>query len=232
MNQSMRWLIAFIIVIAIILLGWYLMATPSGTGQNATSTATTTGQTDTTTGQTQSDGTITFSIPADFGMATDPQQILVTAYIPPCNSDFIYCLYYNGTEYQGTNFETAGLRIEKRADITTERTCLDTPPEGFSTSTTPARTATADAYATSVFSNVGDAGAGHVAQGTLYRLYVRANSSCYEFETRIGNTQFGNYPEGSIREFTEANKAAVQAKLNNVLKSVTLGTTAVAFPGL
>jgi hypothetical protein len=230
--MNTRWLIALLVIIVIIGIGWYALSTPSGTGTNATSTATTTDQTGGTTGQSQSDGTIEFDVPSDFGMATNPQQILVSAYIPPCNSDFSYCLYYNGTEYQNTNFETAGLRIAKRTDITTERTCLDTPPEGFSASTTPSQTGSADAYATSVFGNVGDAGAGHVAEGKLYRLFVRANSSCYEFETRIGNTQFSNYPAGSIEEFTASDRADVGNKLNAILHSVTLGTTAVAFPGL
>lgn len=229
--MNTRWLVGIIVLILIIVLGWYLFVMPDGTGTNATSTATTTQQ-GTSTAQTQSDGTITFAVPADFGMATDPNQILVTAYIPPCSSDFIYCLYYNGTTYQDTNFEAAGLRIVKRTDLSTERTCLDTPPEGYDASTKPSQTASADAYATSVFSNMGDAGVGHVAQGDLYRLFVRGNSSCYEFETRIGNTQYENYPEGTIREFTQADRAAITATLNGVLKSLTVGTTSIAFPGI
>ncbi|HVU75217.1 MAG TPA: hypothetical protein VHD38_00025 [Candidatus Paceibacterota bacterium] len=229
--MNTRWLVGIIVIILIIVLGWYLFMTPTGTGENATSTATST-QMGTTSGQTQSDGTITFAVPADFGMATDPQQILVSAYIPPCNSDFSYCLYYNGTAYQDTNFEAAGLRIAKRADISGEQSCLNTAPEGFDASTTPSQTANADAYSTSVFPDVGDAGAGHTAAGKLYRLYVKSNSSCYEFETRIGNTQYGNYPTGTIQEFTTADRAALQNELNAILKSVTLGTTAVAFPGI
>src|SRR5437764_619548 len=72
--------------------------------------------------QSISDGTILLNYPStDFGLAVNPEQILATSYIPPCNPEFNYCLYYNGAEYKGTNFESAGLRIQKRTDMTSER---------------------------------------------------------------------------------------------------------------
>src|SRR5258708_37757855 len=56
--------------------------------------------------QSISDATITISYPSsDFGLATNPSQILVRSNIPPCDSPFSYCLYYNGPTYQATNFE-------------------------------------------------------------------------------------------------------------------------------
>src|SRR5258708_14257470 len=71
-----------------------------------------------------SDGTITVSFPAkEFGLATTPTQILVRSYIPPCNPNFNYCLYFIGQEYKGTNFDSAGLRLKNPDDLTTEQVC-------------------------------------------------------------------------------------------------------------
>jgi hypothetical protein len=190
-------------------------------------------QTDTNDGtdQTISDGTITIAQPgADFGFATNETQILVHSYIPSCSSPFMYCLYYNGTSYQGTNFESAGVRISKRTDLSTERLCMNTPPEGYEATTTPTSTTTKDSYASSVFSNISDAAAGHYASGSLYRLFVRSNNACYEFETRIGETQFANYPEGTIVEFTSTDRAALKAKLFNILEGVSLDGLTNLFP--
>ncbi len=220
MNTNTRnGLIVLVVAIAVVLLfiGAKYTQAPAVPGNPGGTVATTTNMGDTT-----SDGTITFAKPADFGLATNKAQVLVHSYIPPCSEGFTYCLYYNGGDYKGTNFESAGVRIQKRADLSTERTCLNTPPSGFDAKTVPTSQRSADAYSSSVFGNVGDAGAGHMAQGSLYRLYVRSNSTCYEFETRVGQTQFANYPAGTIQEFTSSDQAAIQAKLLNFVQSIAI----------
>ncbi len=179
----------------------------------------------TSTVQTVSDGTISFSYEqGTTSMAVTPEQILVKSYIPACDPGFDYCLYYGGKDYQGTNFEAAGLRIEKRESLSSETTCLATAPTGYASSTKPATTHTSAAYSTSVFPNVGDAAAGHYAVGSLYRLYVKSGRSCYEFATRIAETQFANYPPGSVREFSAADAASVQSLLDGMLATVSLAT--------
>jgi len=175
--------------------------------------------------QSVSDGIIKIVYPAnEFGLALNKTQILVNSYIPPCNENFNYCLYYNGNEYQGTNFESAGIRIQKRADLVNERLCLNTPPSGFDASMTPDATKAVDKYSSSVFSNVGDAAAGHYAVGSLYRLYVKINASCYEFETRIGQTQFANYPAGAIKEFTATQMKNLQSELTQIIEQISLSS--------
>jgi hypothetical protein len=171
-------------------------------------------------GQNVSDGTISFTIPSDFGLATAQEQILVRSYIPPCDPDFDYCLYYNGSAYEGTNFDSAGIRIEERSDLTTENLCLTTPPTGYS-NFTPTSTTAGD-YSISEFSPLGDAGAGHYAVGTLYRLWYDGDDTCYEFETRIGQTQFANYPSGTIQQFTATDQSALQSEMQNVLDGISL----------
>jgi hypothetical protein len=178
--------------------------------------------------QSVSDGTITLVYPTtDFGLATSSQQITARSYIPPCDADFTYCLYYVGTAYQGTNFDSAGIRVEKRTDLTTQAACLTTPPTGF-TNFTPTSTTVGD-YSVSEFTPLGDAGAGHFAKGTLYRLEY--NGACYEFETRIGQSQFANYPAGTIQQFTDADEASLQAEIVEILNGILLSSgETVAFP--
>lgn len=181
--------------------------------------------------RTITDGTIGFSLPStDFGIATNEQQVLVHSYIPPCDFEFDYCLYYVGNKYKGTNFESAGLRIKKRSDLSTEQSCINTSPSGFDAKMKPDKTTLGQDFSTSAFLNVGDAAAGHYASGSSYRLYIKENHACYEFETRVGQTQFLNYPPGSIGEFTIENQKEIRLKLEGILKTVRLQrTNRVAF---
>jgi len=172
--------------------------------------------------QSVSDRAITFTYPSnEFGLAVNQDQILVRSYIPPCDENFDYCLYYNGTAYQGTNFESAGVRIEERIDLTDENSCLNTEPAGYE-AVKPDSTKSGSGYSSSVFANISGAGAGHFAVGSLYRLYVKSNSSCYEFETRIGQTQFANYPPGAIKQFTQNDLRDVQLKLQKIIGQISL----------
>jgi hypothetical protein len=175
--------------------------------------------------QSISDGTIKIAYPSsEFGLAVNQAQVLVHSYIPPCDEGFGYCIYYNGTQYQGTNFESAGIRVQKRTDLANENACLNTPKSGYSENIKPDTTKSGNGYSSSVFSNIGDAGAGHYAVGSLYRLFVKSNSTCYEFETRIGQTQFLNYPPGAIKEFTSDDMKNVQSDLADIIKQVSLSS--------
>jgi hypothetical protein len=213
--------ITFVIVVSILTGAIHVFIHSSGpaittvTSSNPTSTVTTASNGN----PSISDGTLTFNYSStDFALATTQDQILTHSYIPPCDPSFNYCLYYIAPTYQGTNFESAGVRIEKRADLTTQTTCLTTPPTGY-TNFTPTSTTSGD-YSLSEFSPIGGAGAGHYAAGTLYRLSY--NGICYEFETRIGQAQYANYPSGSIQQFTTTKQSDLQAKIMNILDNMTL----------
>lgn len=223
-KKSITILAVAVVIIALIAFFVYQYK-PSGSAQNPPATNTTNQPIPSFVfDQSVSDGTVTFLYPSsEFGLATTPSQILATSYIPPCDQGFNYCLYYKGADYQGTNFESAGIRMQKRADLTTEQLCLNTPPEGYSASTLPTSQTSAGSHSASVFANVGDAAAGHFASGSLYRLFVKSNSACYEFAPRIGQTQFQNYPAGAIKEFTSQDAKTLQAKLDEILSRVTLG---------
>ena len=161
-------------------------------------------------------GEVAFNVPEDFGLAVTAEQVLVDSVVPPCRESFDYCLYYNDSRFENTNFESAGVRIEARDDLADEEMCLATQPAGYS-DLTPGRDET-DTYATSIFTPLQDSAAGHTAEGSLYRLWH--SDSCYEFETRLGTTQFGNYEAGAITEFTQDDRRLVEGRLMDVLGGV------------
>lgn len=225
MQKALWWFGVVVLIALVALIAYQGTSVPSAPPASATS-ATSTPAFD----QSVSDGAVTIAFPSkDFGLATNAAQVLARAYIPPCDPNFDYCLYYIGGAYAGTNFESAGLRVKKRADLANQKPCLTTPPAGYTRLKTAASTSTA-LYAASVFSPLGDAGAGHYANGTLYRLYDTAAATCYELETRIGETQFANYPPGAIQKFTDANRAALSAELSRMLENISLGGTRHLFP--
>lgn len=161
---------------------------------------------------------ITFSYPETFGLAVTQEQVLASSYIPPCEPGFDYCLYYHGKAYEGTNFDSAGLRVKRRGDLTSVDTCLTTSPEGYENLEPTMQEM--DTYSVSMFAPLGDAGAGHYARGALYRLSV--GSACFEFQTRVGESQYANYEPGTIEEFTESDRAEVTRSLQGILQSVIL----------
>jgi hypothetical protein len=47
----------------------------------------------------------------------------IRSYIPICHENAVACFIYNGNEYQGTNFESAGLSVSVLRDRRTENAC-------------------------------------------------------------------------------------------------------------
>lgn len=170
---------------------------------------------------THSNGILSFDIPDDFGLALNKDQILVNGYIPACDDVFDYCIYYNDIKYKDTNFNSAGLRIQNRLDLKTINTCLNTSPNNYTGLKSKIVASTTD-YIVSSFAGIGDAGAGHYASGELYRLAY--DGTCHEFETRVGLTQFANYPAGSIKEFTLADQNELKAKMLDIIKNIVLSS--------
>ncbi|MGH7141343.1 MAG: hypothetical protein ACREGH_01775 [Minisyncoccia bacterium] len=234
------WIVLIIIIILIILAVWIWgsskPAQAPGTTGAATSTATSTPSGGLQYDQNVSSGPVTINIPsAAFGLAVNEQQLsgMVHSYIPPCDQGFNYCLYDIATSsYRGTNFESAGISITHRTDLTKETQCLTAPPAGYSVAVAPAATSSGASYDTSAFTKVGNAAAGHFADDTLYRLYSKSDSSCFEFTTRVGQSDFNNYPAGAIKQFTAAAEQTVQNELNDVLEHVSLNGQENLFAGV
>ncbi len=199
-------------------------------GQNS-STATSTPQTSSSATPLKevSDGTIRFSYPSTFVLTTTPDILPTSTAIPACETGFVYCVSYAGGDYAGTNFNSAGVGIHKRVDIGNKTDCLNMQPEGHTDLSPMVRND--DTYSTSLFAPLGDAGAGHFTHEHLYRLFV--DSSCYEILQRIGQSQFANYPAGSIQEFTASHEQVLQTSLDGILNTITLQNgEAVVFPAV
>ena len=111
--------------------------------------------------------------------------------------------------------------MQKRIDLQGEKACLETPPNGYDQSFKPTTTSSAGTHLVSTFT-MGEGAAGHYTEGNLYRLFVKNNSSCYEFETRVGQSQFANYPAGTIKEFTQSDKIKILNELDQILSEVSL----------
>lgn len=221
-NSTIFWIIAVIIILGGAVVIWTTASNNTvQESPNVPVTSTSSVGTTPPSDKSISDGVITVEYPSDiFGLAANKAQITVSSYIPPCDDNLGYCFYYTGSAYSGTNFESAGLRVVKRTDLTTQAKCLSTLPDGF-TNIKPEIASSSD-YATSIFTPLNDAATGHYASGSLYRLAFQGN--CYEFETRVGYSQFANYPAGSIKEFTTADQTIVQSMLEHILSEVMLPT--------
>lgn len=164
-------------------------------------------------------GQLMFMRPADFGLAVHRDQVLVKSVIPPCDDGFDYCLYYFGDEFAGTNWESAGVRIERRSDLATAEVCLTTPPRGYvDLRPTVYR---GDGFAVSRFAPLHRAAAGHYAEGELFRIAL-GDAACFEVETRIGLSRFEHYEDGTIRELKEADRSALAARLDAVVRAIRL----------
>lgn len=179
------------------------------------------GQTGSTSEETITDIALNYSLsyPTDFTkLGTDERAELNTlGYIPPCTEDYNTCLYYSGERYTETNFDSAGLSAHI-IEATNRESC-----EAFTGSyllpNTDISTENLNGNTFSV-ARSGDAGAGHIAEETLYRTYH--NDICLEIVTRIGYTQFANYPEGTIKEFTENNREDLMNDMKNIIRTLSL----------
>ncbi|MCL5006852.1 MAG: hypothetical protein M1153_01780 [Patescibacteria group bacterium] len=171
--------------------------------------------------QSLSDGTITISYPSsEFSLAATQEQLLLLSYIPPCDQGFDYCLYYSTSTYKGTNFESAGIGIlNLNKTMPSAGSCLNAPPEGY-TGLHPVATTSTPNYSVSMFSPLGNAAMGHYASDVVYRLEYKGK--CYQFDARIGETQFANYPPGAIKLFTANDYSTVKSELLDILGTLTL----------
>ncbi len=206
-----QWIALILIIVAF---GTYLWWNKIGKGaSNSTGSAS-------TTATMVSDGTITLFRPGDFGLAVTKERVLVRTYTPPCEEGFDYCLYYNGSAYKNTNFESAGLSIRRRTDLADKARCLSAQPSGYSG--VPIRILDKPNYSVSV-AQTGEGAAGHYATGEEFRLFTARK--CYQFDTQVGESQFANYPAGSIEEFSKDSRTGMLLVLRNLVQSVKLNAT-------
>ncbi len=150
--------------------------------------------------------------------------------IPPCDESFEYCIYRTSEGYAGTNFSTAGLRITQRTDLTEEEACTGTEPAGYSGLAVKRRGG--EGYSVSVFGPRTGAAAGQRSFSAVYRLFTKGY--CYEFEARVAESQFENYPAGTIERFTSAEREIVYSGLVDILTTTSRegSSVPIVYPSL
>ncbi|MBX3143426.1 MAG: hypothetical protein KF813_06705 [Trueperaceae bacterium] len=162
--------------------------------------------------------------PTSLLLARSGESVSTTGVISACDPGFDYCLHVPSSANAGTNFMSAGIRVNERPDIAARLSCLASQPDGFSTLQPAVRDS--PTYATSRFGDVGQGAAGSVSHGELRRIFVPGRDSdpgsCVEFELRVAHSQFSNHPAGSIQEFSAADVTSVTSALQDALARVRL----------
>lgn len=172
--------------------------------------------------ETHSDGNITFSVPENFGLAVNQQQVPNDSSVPPCAEGFDYCLYYLGMRYDTTNFESAGVAIGSRTDLEDVDSCLYTSVAGYA-DLEPLSTTTEETHQMSLFSPIEDAATGQYTTGEVYRLFT--SDVCYEFSLRVGESQYENIPEESVTRFTDDERDSLLDSMRSIIDRITLDDT-------
>lgn len=189
-------------------------------------------------------GVVTLTYPAELALATTGQPLPIASTIPPCDDGFDYCFYMPEGAFAGTNFRAAGMSVTLRKGLTSRLSCLLAQPDGYQdlqpglvvpmresvgqdVGGSAERDSTAETGggapagpATSRFGGLGEGAAGTYYNGEERRLFVAG--ACYEFTTRVVESQFGNYPEGAVKEYTAEQRGATLARFDEVLANATV----------
>ncbi|MCL5666859.1 MAG: hypothetical protein M1383_03755 [Patescibacteria group bacterium] len=158
--------------------------------------------------------------PNDFGFNTNYDQIKNLGYIPVCDQTTKACVLYTGDAYKGTNFEDAGVSINIDPSLNTEAKCYN-----FNAANNEAQTPVADAAINGVdFKSAtgGQGAAGHFMKTQEYRNLH--NGMCYEIAQRLGQTNIGNYPEGTVKPFDENQVWGSLQQIVNTFKFIPIDT--------
>lgn len=143
----------------------------------------------------------------DFGLYTDYNKVKSLSYIPVCNDSMLGCLVYSKDKQPNTNFEGAGVSLD-RLGLGTEASCLMVQQ---------GETRQADLVINGVnFAVYKGSGAatGHFEEYINYRTFK--NNDCIGITLRVTSTNIGNYEPGTVKEF---NSNEVWNKLKQVLST-------------
>jgi hypothetical protein len=153
------------------------------------------------------------AFPSDFSFSLDYNQVKPLSYIPACDQDMVGCAYYSATAYKGTNFDSAGVSVNIDPTLNTEADCYNfaVPTNEAQTPVVPDITINGTVFKSATG---GDAGAGHFAKVQVYRNFH--NNQCFEIDRRVGYTDIGNYPTGTVSQFDEN---GVWQKLQDIINT-------------
>ncbi len=126
-----------------------------------------------------------FSIkyPDNFGFNTDLRKIIPQSYIPICDEGVktvAGCIYYSGRDYEGTNFDSAGVEIAIIKG-------LKTPAECYLIGTAEPKKVLINGVEFA-YAEQNEGAAGHFSSDRIYR--------------RVAFTNLDNYEPGTIKKFS------------------------------
>jgi flagellar hook-associated protein FlgK len=148
----------------------------------------------------------------------DADKINSLSYLPICNPESsVVCLYIPQSTYPHTNFEAAILSVNVTGDKT-EKDCLAFQNADFNVTDSSKKVTINGLQFTEA--DGGDAGAGH--QHTILSFHTFTNNTCFAVNESVATTAFGNYPAGSIREFTKTDQENLFKKLHAITESFKL----------
>jgi hypothetical protein len=149
----------------------------------------------------------TVSYPPSFRFYASGRRDGPGGYIPICLDTTVACFGYTGTEYEGTNFEAAGIAVNVLRDARTEQEC-DKPDSVRRP--IPAKSETVHGIRFH-YGDSGEGGLSHFAGGPAYRIFYQ--NVCFEIAARIADVSLGAFDPGTI-------KSLDPAKLNRLLEQM------------
>ncbi|MFH1192719.1 MAG: hypothetical protein V1656_00130 [Candidatus Jorgensenbacteria bacterium] len=150
----------------------------------------------------------------DMAFVADKEKIQLSGYVPLCDPETsLACVVYPESLLPGRNFQGGGVAVGVLNDRKDEAACLALQNEMGAEAPVLIGGREFSAYRFS------DAAMSHQSSGENYRAF--ANGRCYQISTRINTTTFEVYEAGTIARFTDAERAAVAQKLQDVAMSFT-----------
>lgn len=132
------------------------------------------------------------------------------SYIPICEYSTVACFEYNGKEYEGTNFEAAGVSVNVLRDMRTEQACGK-----IDTGSSPVRTVKING----VTFHWGITGEGLMSQfkgGPTYHVFHQ--NVCFEIVAATAQANMGAFEPGAVEAFDSARLDALLDKMVHTFK--------------
>lgn len=121
------------------------------------------------------------------------KEASLRSFIPACDPATVACLFFNGHDYEGTNFEAAALSVNILRDFRTDEACSK-----IDTGSYPVKTKVLNGVLYH-YGMTGDAATSHSEGGLAYRALH--NGVCFELAVGVSETSLGAYDPGAIKAF-------------------------------
>jgi hypothetical protein len=207
----MKWLFGIIIVIILVIAGWFVWSNVSNSGaMQPSTTPTSTVVADiipNIPNQTYTDSQLSFSI--DYPSTAIATSSFSTDYLPVTQAPLV-AFELPQSMFQGTNLVEAGVYVGASSSPIAIDNCAIPSEEN---NETQASSTTLNGQDFNVFTSSG-VGAGNLYQETIYRAIQ--NGWCLEIAELLHSGNIGNYPAGTVTQFDQEEFSGI---LNGIVQS-------------